>query len=162
MIADICKRIADRNTPLENAFGLCGTAIDNELFTAMRFHADTMEVERLYSTLPVVYPVSGRKPKRDTAWGDKVLVHHQINNGFGADDIEWAFSDHETILGLGLNAVLNVPIVDRDTVLGTINFLRGGRPFNNQEVAIGQQLAAALGSRTDYLELPTSFQESLC
>lgn len=149
MIADICNRIADRNTPLQQALGLCGTAIDNGLFTAMRFHADLMEVERIYSTLPDVYPVSGRKPKRDTAWGEKVLVQQQVNNGFGPEDIKWAFSDHETILGLGLKAVLNIPVVRDGKVLGTINFLRGDQPFSLQDIKSGQRLAAALVDRAD-------------
>ncbi|WP_448325795.1 hypothetical protein [Sulfitobacter sp. M13] len=87
MNADICKRIADQDTPLQMAFDLCGSAVANELFTAMRFHAETMEVERLHSTLPGSYPVSGRKPKRDTEWGKKVLIDRRVNNGFGAADI---------------------------------------------------------------------------
>ncbi len=134
---------------MQKALGLCANAIDNELFTAMRFHAETMEVERLYSTLPDIYPVSGRKPKRDTAWGEKVLLQQQMNNGFGAEDIKWAFSDHETILGLGLKAVLNVPILDKGVVLGTINFLRQDSAFSLQEVVIGKQVAVALSRRAD-------------
>jgi hypothetical protein len=149
MTTDICKRIADQNTPFEGAFDLCSRALDNELFTAMRFHAVTMEVERLHSTLPDSYPASGRKPKRDTEWGKKVLIDREINLGFGAADIRWAFSDHETILGLGLNAVLNVPIVLNGSVLGTINYLRGDPAFSSREVEIAEQVAAALADRND-------------
>lgn len=149
MIADIRMRIADRDISLQKALGLCAKAIDNELFTAMRFHTETMEVERLHSTLPDIYPVSGRKPKRDTAWGEKVLIQQQVNNGFGAEDIKWAFSDHETILGLGLNAVLNIPFVRSGNVLGTINFLRQDSAFSLQEVVIGKQVADALSRRAD-------------
>ncbi|MFG6517857.1 MULTISPECIES: GAF domain-containing protein [unclassified Sulfitobacter] len=149
MTTDICKRIVDQNTPLEEALDLCDKALKNELFTAMRFHAATMEVERLHSTLPDSYPVSGRKPKRDTEWGKKVLIDREINLGFGAADIRWAFSDHETILGLGLNAVLNVPIVLDGSVLGTINYLRGDPAFSSREVGIAEQVAAALANRSD-------------
>lgn len=149
MTTDICKRIVDQNTPLEEALDLCDKALKNELFTAMRFHAATMEVERLHSTLPDSYPVSGRKPKRDTEWGKKVLIDRKINLGFGAADIRWAFSDHETILGLGLNAVLNVPIVLDGSVLGTINYLRGDPAFSSREVGIAEQVAAALANRSD-------------
>ena len=145
------SRIADPQTALPEALGLCAETIGNSLFTAMRFHAATIEVERLYSTLPDVYPVSGRKPKRDTEWGDKVLLQQQVNRGYGKADIEWAFSDHETILGLGLHAVLNVPIVRRETVLGTINFLRSAPAFNDQEILTAQHLAAALAARSDQL-----------
>ncbi|UWR35196.1 GAF domain-containing protein (plasmid) [Sulfitobacter sp. W027] len=149
MIAGIRMRIADRDISLKKALGLCANTIDNELFTAMRFHTETMEVERLHSTLPDIYPVNGRKPKRDTAWGEKVLIQQQVNNGFGAEDIKWAFSDHETILGLGLNAVLNIPVVRSGKVLGTINFLRQDSAFSLQEVVIGKQVAVALSRRAD-------------
>jgi hypothetical protein len=116
----------------------------------MRFHAETMEVERIFSSLPAVYPVSGRKPKRDTEWGAKVLVERRPNLGSGAADIKWAFSDHETILGLDLTEVLNVPVIRSDMVLGTINFLRDGQPFTEEDAATGQLLAAALAMRGTY------------
>lgn len=140
-------RIADPQTPLTEALSLCSAALVNGLFTAMRFHAATMEVERIHSTLPDAYPVSGRKPKRDTAWGKKVLMSHQVNRGCGAGDIIWAFSDHQTILDLGLNAVLNVPILRDARVLGTVNFLRAAPEFSEQDAATGQLLAAALAHR---------------
>lgn len=149
MRTDICKRIADHKTPLREAFDLCSKALNNDLFTAMRFHAVTMEVERLHSTLPESYRVSGRKPKRDTEWGKKVLIDREINLGFGAADIKWAFSDHETILELGLNAVLNVPIVLDGSVLGTINYLRGDPAFSSREVEFAEQVAAALADRSE-------------
>jgi len=149
MNTEICKRIADQDTPLTVAFDLCGIALANQLFTAMRFHSVTMEVERLHSTLPNIYPVSGRKPKRDTEWGKKVLIDQRVNSGFGAADIRWAFTDHETILGLGLNAVLNVPIVRDGSVLGTINYLRGNPAFGSGEADLAKQVAAALADRDD-------------
>ncbi|MGQ7248091.1 GAF domain-containing protein [Halomonas sp. V046] len=143
------EQLVDPATSLERVLEGCAGAIPCGLFTTMRFHQDSMEVERLFSTLPDIYAVSGRKPKRDTPWGDKVLIARQANVGFGADDIVWAFSDHETILGLGLLAVLNVPIVRGDRVLGTINFLRPRPAFTEQEVATGQLLAAAIACRGD-------------
>ncbi|MGJ8545415.1 MAG: gamma-glutamyltransferase family protein [Sulfitobacter sp.] len=141
------KRIEDPATPLDDAYAICAAAIPNGLFTAMRFHAAEMEVERLYSTMPDVYPVSGRKPKRDTPWGEKVLTRRQVNIGFGPADIAWAFSDHETILGLGLQGVLNMPVVAGAQVLGTINFLRSGPGFTDAEVAIARACAEALAAR---------------
>ncbi|WP_260348136.1 gamma-glutamyltransferase family protein [Alloyangia mangrovi] len=140
-------RIADPATPRAEAYALCAAAIPNGLFTAMRLHAAEMEVERLYSTLPEVYPVSGRKPKRATAWGEKVLVGREVNAGFGPADIAWAFSDHETILGLGLEAVLNVPVIAGGQVLGTINYLRGAPSFSTEEITLGRRCAEALARR---------------
>lgn len=140
-------RIADPATPLAEAYALCDAAIPNGLFTAMRFHAEAMEVERLHSTLPEVYPVSGRKPKRATAWGEKVLMRREVNTGFGPTDIAWAFSDHETILSLGLQAVLNIPVVSEDRVLGTINYLRDAPAFSAEDIARGRRYAQALARR---------------
>jgi hypothetical protein len=44
------------------------------LFTVMRLHPATQEVERLYSSLPNAYPVSGRKPKQGTPWGRRCSI----------------------------------------------------------------------------------------
>lgn len=145
---DTLRHVANPTTSPDKAFTLCAQAVPNGLFTAMRFHETTMEVERLFSTLPDMYPVSRRKPKRDTAWGQKVLVRRQVNIGSGAGDIVWAFADHETILSLGLTEVLNVPIVRGEHVIGTINFLRQTPRFCEQDVATGQLLAATLALRT--------------
>tara|TARA_R110001599_G_scaffold66408_10_gene187781 strand:+ start:900 stop:1361 length:462 start_codon:yes stop_codon:yes gene_type:complete len=146
---DILRRIADPAAPRDTAYGLCAAAIPNRLFTAMLFHEVTMEVERLFSTVPDVYPVRGRKPKRDTAWGTKVLVDRQLNVGSGAEDISWAFDDDDTILSLGLTEVLNVPVVCGTRVLGTINFLRDTPPFGEEDAALAQLLAATLALRGD-------------
>ena len=140
-------RIADPKTPIERACGLCCGLIPNDLFTVMRFHEGTMEVERLYSTLPEAYPVRGRKPKRETEWGEKVLVQRQINLGSGKEAICWAFADHETILALDLTEVLNVPVVRGLRVLGTVNFLRKAPAFNEEDTTLAQVVAATFAKR---------------
>jgi GAF domain-containing protein len=144
---DTLRRVADPAISRDAAYGLCAAAIPNRLFTAMQFHEATMEVERLFSTSPDIYPVSGRKPKHDTAWGQKVLVERQVNIGSGTEDIVWAFADNDTILSLGLTEVMNIPVVRGRRVLGTINFLRDTPPFSEEEVAIAQILAASLALR---------------
>ena len=151
---DVLRRIADRTIQAEEAYMLCSRTLPNSLFTAMHFHEATMEVERLFSTLPDKYPVSGRKPKRETEWGDKVLIRQQVNIGSGVDDIVRAFADHEIILSLGLKEVLNVPIVRGMRTIGTINFLRETPSFNEEDAAIGQILAAALALRRSQAAMP--------
>ncbi len=137
----------DPGLALQDALAQCGAAIPNRLFTAMRFHPDTMEVERIHSTMPQAYPVSGRKPKRRTEWGQKVLIDRQVNAGFGEDDIAWAFDDHDKILALGLRAVLNVPVIAGDRVIGTLNYLREGPAFTAAEIATARACADALSQR---------------
>lgn len=144
---ELFTRLADPALEDTAFHDLCIAAIPNELYSAMRYHPATIEVERIASTMPGIYPLGGRKPKKDTAWGQKVLIDRHINLGSGPDDIRWAFSDHETILGLGLDQVMNVPVILGQQVIGTMNYLRKGKPFTLHEQAIAQLLAACLAVR---------------
>jgi hypothetical protein len=111
-----------------------------KLFTAMRYLASG-EVERVHTSDPEAYPLAGRKPRRDTAWSRQVLVRgepYYANNEAG---IRAAFEDAEKILGLGLGAVINVPVKDGSRVLGTLNFLREAGAYRREHVADALSLA---------------------
>src|SRR5512135_2451303 len=47
--------------------------VGHRLFTMMRVHEATSEVERIYSSNTDAYPVGGRKAKRGTPWSRVVL-----------------------------------------------------------------------------------------
>ncbi len=111
------------------------------LFTVMRLHETAMEVERLYSTDTAAYPLGGRKAKRDTAWGRQVLDERRIFVGQGDEAIRAAFDDHATILGLGMRSIVNVPVVDGDVCLGTVNFLKYEATVSPEDVAVATALA---------------------
>jgi hypothetical protein len=93
------------------------------LFTAMIFDAPAMTVERIYSSDQAAYPLGGRKPKLDTAWGRHVLLERRVYVGEGETAIRDAFADHELILSLGLRSVVNIPVVFAGECRGTLNFL---------------------------------------
>jgi hypothetical protein len=115
-------------------------AMGHSLFTAMVFDEPAMVVERIYSSDEGAYPLGGRKPKRDTAWGRHVLLKRRVYVGEGEDAIRDAFADHELILGLGLRAVVNVPVVFGGKCLGTLNFL-WRRSVRANDVALARLLA---------------------
>ncbi len=46
-----------------------GAVLGHKLFTVLRYHEATRESERIYTNQPAAYPVGGRKPLSDTAWG---------------------------------------------------------------------------------------------
>ena len=94
-----------------------------KLFTAMRY-LPSGEVERVHTSNPAAYPLAGRKPRRDTPWSRQVLVRGEPYYANDAAGIRFAFEDAEKILGLGLGAVINVPVKEGERVLGTLNFLR--------------------------------------
>jgi hypothetical protein len=120
---------------------IAAEAMGCALFTVMRLHENAMEVERLYSTDTAAYPVGGRKAKRDTPWGRQVLSDRRIFVGEGEAAIRAAFDDHATILGLGLRAIVNVPVVYGDVCLGTVNFLKREAAVSSDDVATATALA---------------------
>jgi GAF domain-containing protein len=119
-------------------------AIGHRLFTIMRHDPDRAEVERVHSNMPAVYPVGGRKRKQDTAWSDHVLGAMQAYRANDAAGIRAAFDDHETILGLGLASVLNVPVVSEGRCIGTMNLLHEAGWYRPEDEAAGRRIAAYL------------------
>jgi len=75
--------------------------LDAGLVTMMRHDAVESTVERLYSSNPQAYPVGGKKAKRDTDWGRKVLTEHRVLVSAGDAGLRESFDDHATIIGLG-------------------------------------------------------------
>ena len=117
---------------------------DHNLLTVLRYDAQQVEVERLYSSNPTAYPVGGRKRKRGTPWGEIVLDAKEIWTGYGADDMRWAFADHELILSLGIMAMMNVPIVLLGRCLGTLNISHASDPFGPADHPQAHLLASLL------------------
>jgi len=113
------------------------------LVTAMRHEAAESTVERIYSSNQQAYPVGGRKPKRETDWGRKVLTEHQVLLSAGDDEIRQSFDDHAIIFGLGLHSCVNVPLVSTGACIGTLNVLRAQPDWSDSEVALVRALGLA-------------------
>jgi GAF domain-containing protein len=112
-----------------------------KLFTAMRY-LPSGEVERVHTSNPGAYPLAGRKPRRDTPWSRQVLVRGEPYYANDAAGIRFAFEDAEKILGLGLGAVMNVPVKEGGRVLGTLNFLRETGGYRPEDLEVAMKLAA--------------------
>lgn len=124
--------------------GLARDTIGFRLFTVMRLHADSQEVERLYSSLPDAYPVSGRKPKQGTPWGARVLDRGEVFVANAPDEVRAAFADYELIFSLGIGAIMNVPVRFRGRSLGTMNICSDAGWFADADRAPGRLLASLL------------------
>src|SRR3954451_16836580 len=116
---------------------------DAGLVTVMRHDAVAASVERLYSSNPQAYPVGGRKVKRDTAWGRKVLTEHRVVISAGDAGLRESFDDHATIIGLGLHSCVNVPLVSQGRCLGTLNVCAARAQWSDDEVALVRALGLA-------------------
>jgi len=147
VLAEFAEAVADADEA-EAAFRAADATakalIGHRLFTVMAFHAQTMEVERCYSSDPVSYPAGGRKQKRDTAWGSWVLEGGQPYLGRTADDIRRHFNDHAVILALGLGGVLNVPVKALGQTIGTMNLLDEAGHYHEHHVGIARVIALGL------------------
>jgi hypothetical protein len=119
-----------------------GAVLGHRLFTLMRYHADSGDSERIYTTHPAQYPVAGRKALNPTAWTEQVLRRQQPYLGRTPDDVRAVFFDHALIATLGCGSVLNLPVVWNGRTLGTINLLHEAGWYDEPDAPLGMLFAA--------------------
>lgn len=146
-LTDLATKIGEFRTADEvfsHVADVANTCIGHRLLTILRLDPDTLEVERLYTTNPTAYPTQGTKPMRDTWWGEHVLLKGLPYIGYNAQDIREHFADHEVISGLGLNAIMNIPIRVAGNTLGTMNLLHDEAFYGEHHVGTGKLLSTLL------------------
>ncbi|MEX2365996.1 MAG: GAF domain-containing protein [Pseudohongiellaceae bacterium] len=114
-----------------------------KLFTIMVLDNEAGLARRAYTSHPTDYPATGSKPMRQDRWSEQVIDNQKpfiANSTEGFSDV---FSDHPLINALGCESVLNVPVIDRNKVVGTVNFLDAKDHFTADRVAALQNLVAA-------------------
>jgi GAF domain-containing protein len=92
-----------------------------KLFTIMSFDEERYEVERLYTNMPTVYPLGGRKKKGGSAWAEHTLEQLKPFRATDPAGIRAAFDDHAVITGMGLGSILNIPVAYDGRCIGTMN-----------------------------------------
>jgi hypothetical protein len=97
--------------------------------------ADDLSSERLYTNMPEVYPLSGRKPANVTAWHDQVMVRHETFVANDYDSLSQVMFDHETIRATGCESIVNMPVVVQGRVIGTINCLGPAGHFDAETLS---------------------------
>jgi GAF domain-containing protein len=118
--------------------------IGHRLFTLMRVHEATDEVERIYSSNTEAYPVGGRKVKRGTPWSRAVLDRGEVFVARTVDDVREAFADHSLIESLGIGSIMNVPIAWAGRRLGTMNVSHEAGWFTADDERVGRVIAPFL------------------
>jgi hypothetical protein len=119
-----------------------GRVIGHKLFTILVVDVARRESARIYTNQPAAYPVGGRKPRPENGWAVRLLDQGMPYIGRTADDIRSVFFDHELILSLGCESVLNLPIRHDGQTLGTINMLHQANWYGEQHAEIGRAFAA--------------------
>ncbi|MGF6604735.1 GAF domain-containing protein [Paraburkholderia sp. GAS448] len=130
---------------------VAASAIGFSLFTIMSYDAQHQEVERVYTNMPDVYPIGGRKKKLGTAWARQVLQDLKPFRAETPQGIREAFDDHAVITGMGLGSILNIPIAYDGVCVGTMNMTHRENWYTSWHeemgLLIGSFLAPALIKR---------------
>jgi hypothetical protein len=146
-LARLAEAAAAASTP-QTVFAAADAAmkelIGHRLFTLLFVVPGGAEVERIYSSDPVAYPLTGRKPMGPTPWGEHVIVGRRAWLGRDMEAIRWAFFDHALIASLGCGTCINVPVCALGEVVGTMNILDREHAFDERHVALAQAAAPAL------------------
>lgn len=111
------------------------------LYTVTRVLSGGREVERVHSTNTKVYPVGGRKPVLPNAYSQRVRGEKKPFLARTPDGFSPLFPDHQTITGLGLGCVMNLPIIFADAVLGTVNLLDAEGVYEESHVEPAMMIA---------------------
>ena len=103
--------------------GPSATIIPARLFTLTAINMAVMQVRRVYSSHPDVYPLLGTKPIVLDDWFRSMQTERRITAINTAADMEGQFPDLTLIRSLGCNSSLSIPIMAGNDLLGTINAL---------------------------------------
>lgn len=93
------------------------------LLTALRYYHHREESQRIYSSRPQEYPVGGRKTLGQAPRMRQVLDSAQPYIGRGRQEIIDNYADHSTLLAMGCESIVNMPVCWGSEVLGTVNLL---------------------------------------
>lgn len=114
------------------------------LLTILFVVPDGSAVQRIHSSNPAAYPVTGRKPMRTTEWGERLMVKRLPWLGRTVEDIRWAFSDHALIESLGCGSCINAPVAAFGRVYGTLNVLDAPLAYDRTQLPIVEAIASIL------------------
>ncbi len=112
------------------------------LFTVTVLDRKAGLAQRVYTSHPETYPVSGTKPMSQGAWSDMVIDRGETFVANTVAEFAIYFPDHAVIESLGCKSALNVPIIDRQ-VIGTVNVLDREHYFSHDVVTGCQSVIAA-------------------
>lgn len=116
--------------------------VNHVLWPAPADAADVIDLQRIWSSRPAEYPVAGRKRKTLTPWTRQLLLGGEIFLGEGQAALQQVFDDHRLILSMGLQSVMNVPLLHAGACFATFNVLGTRAQWTAQEKQQIELLAA--------------------
>lgn len=121
---------------------LAAETVGYRLFTVTTVDMKKGLAQRLFTSHPAEYPVSGTKPIHRDRWFD--IVHGE-GRTFVANtlaEIAGHFPDHGLIASLGCGSVVNIPVVLGGELVATVNLPHQEQWYTPERVALAQQVLA--------------------
>lgn len=118
------------------------TALGTRLFTVTTVDEAAGLARRVFTSHPVEYPLSGTKSLTKDGWYDATIAGRQTFVANTPPEFAKYFFDHALIVSLGLGSCINVPVVEGDRVLGTVNILAEAGHFTPERLAAYEALVA--------------------
>jgi hypothetical protein len=123
---------------------VAASTIGFSLLTIMSYDAGREEVERVYTNMPDVYPLGGRKKKHGTPWARQILIDLKPFRAETPQGIREAFDDHAVMTGMGLGSILNIPIAYNGVCIGTMNLTHQEGWYTARHEALGLLIGSFL------------------
>ena len=114
--------------------------------TTARDPGNELRLRRFYSSAAARWPVNGVKRKTLTPWTETLFVRGQPFVAEGADALARAFDDYEQMKPLGIDTVVNVPLLRDNLCYATFNVFGTRGRWQPHEV-LGIRLLALAAAR---------------
>ena len=118
--------------------------IGHRLFTLTVVDHSIKYVERVYSNNTKIYPLLGTKPIPKNSWTNKVINNKKYFFGESKNQIKKLFFDYKKIFSLECGSIINIPIINDQKILGTLNILHKERFYTKKSVKMIQPYAQLL------------------
>ena len=102
-----------------------------------------VQLRRLYSSNGGQFPVAGRKRKRLNRWTRTLFGEGRLFVAEGAAELAELFDDYAQMRPLGLNAVVNVPLLKDRLCYATFNVFGTRGRWQDHEILAARLLASA-------------------
>jgi len=143
-LAAALRQPMSREAQLALADAALARLFGHTALTVNRYDAARDESERVYSSVPDVYPLGGRKRRKTNGWSERVIDRGEIHVGRNAAEIAAVFDDHALIAGLGCAAIMNVPVRYGGRTLGSFNLMGPAGQFDRADHPIALAVAALM------------------
>ena len=115
-------------------------AVGHRLCT-MQVHFPGGEAERVYSNLPVPYPVGGRKRASDAPRMRELMLHGRPILIRTEEELRASYADHAGATALGCGSAMNTPVRWQGRTLGQVNLMHASGWYDEDDLPLVRSFA---------------------